>query len=68
MPRLAAPLVATSLDTSSSPSSITYMKNKESRGWLARLGVAGFCFFLVKGLAWLVVPLLVVNWSGCNPG
>lgn len=24
--------------------------------WLKRLGVAGFVFFLVKGLLWLLVP------------
>lgn len=24
--------------------------------WGGRLGVAAFCFFLIKGLAWLVVP------------
>jgi hypothetical protein len=29
------------------------------RGLLKRLGVAGFLFFLVKGLLWLVVPALV---------
>jgi hypothetical protein len=27
--------------------------------WLKRLGVAGFVFFLVKGLLWLLVPLLI---------
>ena len=27
--------------------------------WLKRLGVAGFVFFLVKGLLWLIVPFLV---------
>ncbi len=30
-----------------------------SRRFLARLGVWGFVFFLVKGLAWLVVPALL---------
>ena len=28
--------------------------------WLKRLGWLGFCFFLVKGLLWLTVPLLLV--------
>jgi hypothetical protein len=28
------------------------------RSLLARLGVGGFVFFLIKGLAWLVVPAL----------
>lgn len=27
--------------------------------WLRRLGVAGFVFFLVKGLLWLIVPVLI---------
>jgi hypothetical protein len=32
------------------------------RVWLRRVGALGFCFFLVKGLAWLAVPLLF--WLG----
>ena len=28
--------------------------------WVRRLGVAGFLFFLVKGLLWLTVPGLLV--------
>lgn len=28
--------------------------------WLRRVGVAGFLFFLIKGLLWLVVPALLV--------
>ncbi len=27
--------------------------------WLRRVGVAGFIFFLVKGLLWLMVPVLI---------
>lgn len=30
-----------------------------SRRWLARLGVVGFTFFLIKGLLWLIVPGLL---------
>lgn len=33
----------------------------KSGTWLRRLGVAGFVFFLVKGLAWLVVGAVVVK-------
>lgn len=34
--------------------------------WLKRLGLAGFTFFLVKGLLWLIVPgLLVTLGIGC---
>lgn len=29
--------------------------------WLRRLGVAGFLFFLIKGLLWLIVPALLVT-------
>lgn len=28
--------------------------------WLARLGVWGFAFFAVKGLAWLIIPLIAM--------
>ena len=31
--------------------------------WLERVGVAGFLFFLVKGLLWLIIPLMFVE--GC---
>jgi len=27
--------------------------------WLKRFGIAGFLFFLIKGLLWLIVPLLI---------
>jgi hypothetical protein len=32
--------------------------NIENRFW-KRLGIAGFAFFLVKGLAWLAVPVVM---------
>lgn len=28
-------------------------------GWLKRLGVGGFLFFLIKGLLWLVAPAVL---------
>lgn len=31
--------------------------------WLRRLGLAGFLFFLVKGLLWLIVPAVLVVFS-----
>jgi hypothetical protein len=31
---------------------------------LRRLGIAGFCFFLIKGLLWLAAPLLIMD--GCS--
>ncbi len=30
---------------------------------LKRLGVVGFVFFLVKGLLWLTVPLVLLFWN-----
>lgn len=30
---------------------------------LKKLGVAGFFFFMIKGLAWLIVPVLIAR--GC---
>ncbi|HYE95187.1 MAG TPA: hypothetical protein VD962_03190 [Rubricoccaceae bacterium] len=36
------------------------------RRWVSRFGVAGFVFFLVKGLLWLAAPsLLVALGVGC---
>lgn len=32
-----------------------------SRQWLKRAGSAGIVFFLIKGLAWLVVPFVVAR-------
>ncbi len=31
--------------------------------WLRRLGMAGFLFFLVKGLLWLLAPALLVLFN-----
>ncbi len=33
------------------------------KSWLARFGLAGFLFFLGKGLLWLAAPALLVQ--GC---
>jgi hypothetical protein len=30
---------------------------------LKRVGLAGFLFFLLKGLAWLLLPLALYSWS-----
>lgn len=35
---------------------------RKQRFW-SRLGVAGFLFFLIKGLLWLLAPLLIVAWG-----
>jgi hypothetical protein len=31
--------------------------------WFKRFGVAGFLFFLVKGLLWLIIPALIVYFA-----
>jgi len=33
--------------------------------WIKRFGVAGFMFFLVKGLLWLIVPAMLI-WFGVS--
>ena len=35
------------------------------RFWLKRMGGAGFFFFLIKGLLWLLIPYLIAKgfWS-----
>jgi len=30
---------------------------------VTRFGVVGFLFFLIKGLLWLLVPLLIALWG-----
>lgn len=32
--------------------------------WLARFGLAGFLFFLIKGLVWIAISVFAVK--GCN--
>jgi hypothetical protein len=34
-----------------------------AKTWVKRFGALGFVFFLLKGLAWLVVPALVAYFS-----
>jgi hypothetical protein len=43
----------------------TLTGNIENRLW-KRLGLAGFAFFLVKGLAWLAVPAVMVLMGAAN--
>ena len=31
--------------------------------WVKRFGVAGFLFFLIKGLLWLIIPALIAYFS-----
>lgn len=39
-------------------------KALKRKKWLKRAGVAGFLFFLIKGLAWIAVALFA--WKGCS--
>lgn len=36
--------------------------------WLKRLGVAGFLFFFIKGMMWLIVPAAIVWWRSVSGG
>ncbi|MEM1044180.1 MAG: alanyl-tRNA synthetase [Bacteroidota bacterium] len=38
--------------------------DRKATTWIKRFGVAGFLFFLIKGLLWLSLPALLV-WLGC---
>lgn len=38
--------------------------DRKATPWLKRIGIAGFLFFLVKGMLWLIVPALLV-YFGC---
>ena len=38
-------------------------KTCPARSWVKRFGVAGFVFFLVKGLLWLIVPAIIAYLS-----
>lgn len=31
--------------------------------WVAYAGIGAFTFFLVKGLAWLIVPAVLIWWG-----
>lgn len=35
------------------------LEKRKFKRWLKRFGVAGFLFFLIKGLLWLLVPFVV---------
>lgn len=36
------------------------------RNWWKSIGVAGFAFFLIKGLLWLIVPAMLWMYHGCS--
>lgn len=41
------------------------IKNEKGHAvnWVKRFGVAGFLFFLIKGLLWLIVPALIAYFA-----
>ncbi|WP_300357409.1 hypothetical protein [Fluviicola sp.] len=41
-----------------------HQKALKRKKWLKRAGIAGFLFFLIKGLAWIAVALFA--WKGCS--
>lgn len=43
----------------SNPTLQTRDPTENHRSWCSRLGAAGFLFFLIKGLLWLVAPALL---------
>lgn len=38
--------------------------NTKLSTWVRRWGMAGFLFFMIKGLAWLTLPVLVIMAGG----
>lgn len=34
---------------------------RNMKAWFKRMGVAGFLFFLLKGLLWLIIPFLIAK-------
>jgi len=41
---------------------ICCMKEGKTKMWFKRIGVAGFFFFLIKGLIWLAVIFGAAEW------
>jgi hypothetical protein len=43
-------------------------RSNEQKGfakWIKRFGVAGFLFFFIKGLLWLIIPAILI-WLGVS--
>ncbi len=41
------------------------LRGSRAVAWVKRLGVAGFMFFFIKGLLWLVIPA-VIAWRAAG--
>ncbi|MNJ88750.1 hypothetical protein D3C87_63050 [compost metagenome] len=46
------------------PQTQTDDKALKRKKWLKRFGIAGFMFFLIKGLVWIAIALFA--WKGCQ--
>lgn len=45
-----------------SVASNTTMNEKRSfKTWMKKIGIAGFIFFLIKGLLWILIPYLIAR-------
>ena len=44
----------------------TTPKKKDFKAWIKKLGVAGFLFFFIKGLAWIAVAYFGLRITGCE--
>ncbi len=36
--------------------------NEKYKNWLKKFGIAGFLFFLIKGILWLIFGTAIYNW------
>lgn len=45
---------------------IRTMESSRLRTWLKRIGLAGFLFFLIKGLLWVGVFYGIISFPGCQ--
>ncbi|MGP1309701.1 MAG: hypothetical protein ACTS27_05835, partial [Phycisphaerales bacterium] len=50
-------------DVESSRDDLSEPRRGRAARWVARFGVAGFLFFLIKGLAWLIVPAAIAAYA-----
>lgn len=39
------------------------MLKRKILNWAKKLGLAGFLFFLIKGLLWLIVPAIIAFYA-----
>lgn len=39
------------------------INSHKGRKWIKRAGVAGFLFFSIKGMLWIIVPTVFVWWN-----